>query len=357
MSRSTVVAVLSVAAALVPFVPPSHAANTLTITPSVNPVIAGVALTLEISPKVTVTGDSVAFDFGDGTTGLIDFSMACTLFGGCSSITHTYAGAGAFLVTATGTAGGSAVSGSVQITVKASTVDAELFVGTAAHKVGFKNVNWRTDVEVQNPGAVRATYVVALLMRDADNSNPAFRAQFTLDPGRTVRYPDIMATAFGLTDAAAAVRVTPVAGTVLVNSRTYNQLPSGTFGQFVPALPRSAAINWGQTARLIGLSHDPSLAAGYRTNIGLVNLSPAPITVEVDFYLATGAFLGTQTCDLLAFEFLQTDKAFEKVTPDRVDDGYVSVKTSTGGARFLAYASVIDNITGDPTYVPAIIVP
>jgi hypothetical protein len=33
------------------------------------------------------------------------------------------------------------------------------------------------------------------------------------------------------------------------------------------------------------------------------------------------------------------------------------VKTTTGGAKFLAYASVIDNITGDPTYVPAIILP
>jgi hypothetical protein len=340
MSRSMVMStVLCVSAALLGGVPIADAAGPLTITPSANPVPAGVEVSFQISPKVTVAGDSVTFSFGDGTTGSIDFAMACTLFGGCASIAHTYAGAGVFLVSATGTA------------------DNELFVGTGAHKVGFNNVNWRTDLEIQNPGPGNATYVLALLIRDADNSSPAFQAQFTLDWGRTVRYTDVLATVFGLSDGAAALRVTPMKGTIIVNSRTYNQLPSGTYGQFVPAIPRSEAIAWGQDARLIGLSHDPSLAAGYRTNIGLVNLSPAPITVEVDFYLGAGGFLGTLSYDLLPFEFIQTDKAFEKVTQDRVDDGYVSVKTTTGGAKFLAYASVIDNITGDPTYVPAIILP
>ncbi len=331
------------------------AADLLTITPDVNPAPAGFAVAFRIVPEVDAAGDSVAFAFGDGGTGTIEFSSACLLFGGCGEIQHAYAGAGVFTVTATGTAGGKAVTGSVAVTVTAGTGDKELFVGTGAHLVGFKGVNWRTDLEVQNPGNTRARYLIALLVRDQDNSNPALEAPFSLDPGRSARYPDLLMTVFGISKGAAAIRVTPIDGQIIVNSRTYNQLPSGTFGQFVPAIPRAQAIASGQDARLIGLAHDPSLASGFRTNIGFVNLSPAPIRVEADFRLGDGTYLGRKGYDLLSFEFIQIDKAFEQVTSSRVDDGYVVVRTTTAGAKFLAYASVTDNITGDPTYVPAII--
>ena len=331
------------------------AADPLTITPEVNPAPAGVAVSFRIVPVVIDKGDSVAFAFGDGGTGTIEFSTGCSLLGGCDEIQHAYAGAGVYSVTATGTASGKTVAGNVQMTITAGSGDQELFVGTGAHLVGFNNVNWRTDLEVQNPGVTRARYLISLLLRDQDNSTPAFQAQFSLDPGRSVRYPDLLMTVFGIAKGAAAIRVTPIDGTILVNSRTYNQLPSGTFGQFVPAIQRAQAIGFGQNGRLIGLAHDPSLASGFRTNIGFVNLSPAPIQVEADFYLGDGTYLGRKGYDLLSFEFIQIDKAFEQVTASRVDDGYIVVRTTTAGARFLAYASVTDNITGDPTYVPAIV--
>ena len=154
---------------------------------------------------------------------------------------------------------------------------------------------------------------------------------------------------------AAAIRITPIDGTPIITSRTYNQLPSGTFGQSVPAIARAQAIGFSQRGRLIGVSHDPTLAAGYRTNLGFVNASPAGIHVEAEFYLDTGAFLGRTAYDLLPLEFRQIDKAFEKVTPAKVDDGYIVVRTTTAGAKFFAYAVVTDNITGDPTYVTAVV--
>jgi hypothetical protein len=347
LMRASAVAVMTAATSL--------SADPLTITTDVNPAPAGVAISFRFAPKVSLTGDSVAFVFGDGGTGTVQFSSGCLLFGGCDDITHAYAGAGVFTVSAVGTAGGKTVAGSLQVTVTAGTGDQDLFVGTGAHLVGFNDVNWRTDLEVNNPGTTRVRYMISLLLRDQDNSNPAFTSQFTLEPGRSAHYPDLLMTVFGIAKGAAAVRVTPIDGPILVNSRTYNQLPSGTFGQFVPAVPRAQAIGWGQDARLIGLSHDPSLASGFRTNLGLVNLSPAPIRVEADFRLGDGTYLGRVGYDLLPFEFIQTDRAFEQVTSSRVDDGYIVVRTTTAGARFLAYASVTDNVTGDPTYVPTIV--
>jgi hypothetical protein len=329
-------------------------AVTLVITANPNPAPAGTPVIFRIAPGVRSQADSAVFDFGDGGTGTITFTAACTLFGGCDTIEHLYAGPGTFTVEVTATLSGESVNGTAQVTVTSGTADDDIFVPTGAHLKGFNDVNWRTDLEVYNPGPSRATYQIALLLRDQDNSNAAFRSTFTLSQGLSARYNDLIYGAFGFSGAA-AIRISRIEGTVIVTSRTYNQLPSGTYGQSVPAILRARAIAFGQDASLIGLSHDPSLAAGYRTNLGFVNASPAPIHVEADFYLSTSAYLGRKSYDLLPFEFRQIDKAFEQVTSTVVNDGYIIVRTTTAGAKFFAYAGVTDNITGDPTYVDALI--
>jgi hypothetical protein len=326
----------------------------VTVTVDLNPAPAGTPVTFRIDPGVRSEADSATFDFGDGRTATLAYTVACTIFGGCDTIVHTYAGPGVFTVNVTGTLSGQSVTGSTQVTITAGTADDEIFIPTGAHLKGFNNVNWRTDLEVYNPGPMRATYQITLLLRDQDNSSPAFRSTFTLSQGLSARYNDLLYDTFGFSGAA-AIRITPVDGTMIITSRTYNQLPSGTYGQSVPAIPRARAITFSQDATLIGLSHDPSLAAGYRTNLGFLNASPAPITVEADFYESTSAFLGRTSYDLKAWEFRQIDKAFEQVTADTIDDGYIVVRTTTAGAKFFAYAVVTDNVTGDPTYVSAVV--
>ncbi len=330
---------------------------TLTITPSPNPAAAGVSITFAFTPEVSDAGDTVTFNFGDGGTTTIAYDpVGCGLFGGCGTVKHAYAGPGVFAVTASGTIAGKPVSGNVQVTVTSTTPDTDVYVPTGAHLTGYNNVNWRTDLEVNNPGGSPAAYVVTLLPRDHDNTSPALSSTFTLNAGRSARYDDILYATFGFSGAA-AIRITPVEGMILVTSRTYNQLPVGTYGQSVPALPRSTAIGFDQRALLIGLSHDPTLMAGYRTNLGFVNASPAGITVEAEFHMANGVELGTTSYDLPPFGFRQIDRAFEQVYGYAVDDGYIVVRTTTAGARFFAYAVVTDNVTGDPTYVTAVVTP
>jgi len=332
----------------------SASADPLTITPDPNPAPAGVAVTFTIDPKVRSDADSVTLDFGDGSTGKIEYTIGCAIFGGCSTVTHTYAGPGVFTVVASGTISAQAVSGTAQITITSSTADTELYVPTGAHLTGFKNVNWRTDLEIHNPSAHRVSYIIALLLRNQDNNLPTLKGTFFLDARRSARYNDLLNATFGFSGAA-AIRLTPIDGPIIVTSRTYNQVPTGTYGQSVPTIARAKAIAFGQDARLIALSHDPALAAGYRTNLGFVNASPAEIRVEAEFYLASGVPLGQKTYDLQAFEFRQIDKAFEQVTGDPIDDGYIVVRTTTAGAKFFANAVVVDNLTGDPTYVDAVV--
>jgi len=139
----------------------------------------------------------------------------------------------------------------------------------------------------------------------------------------------------------------------MVTSRTYNQLEEGTYGQQVPVIPTTRAIVHGQEGRIIGLYHEPSLQHGFRTNVGLVNASPAPISVTLGFFNSSGVRLGEVTTPLLTYEYKQFDEAFKQVTEFAVDGGYVTVVTSTVGGSFIAFASVVDNVTGDPVFVPA----
>lgn len=232
------------------------------------------------------------------------------------------------------------------------------YILTAAHLAGAAGTNWRTDVEVHNPGATQAAFTIELLKRGADNTVTQKRS-YTLNPGLSVRYWGIVNSEFAYTGAA-ALRVTATAGTVQVSSRTYNLMVAGnplglpggaTFGQFVPALLATEAFSPERPARLIQLSEFSS----YRSNLGIVNVTGSPLAVRVRLYTAGGALLGTiqntAETNLPAFGYTQIDKVFQKVTALAIDDGWVEVAALTTAGRFFAFASVIDNPTGDPIFV------
>jgi hypothetical protein len=52
------------------------------------------------------------------------------------------------------------------------------------------------------------------------------------------------------------------------------------------------------------------------------------------------------------FGFRQLNKIFKRVTDEDVDDGFAIVRTTTEGAAFFCYATVIDNRSGDPILIP-----
>lgn len=229
-----------------------------------------------------------------------------------------------------------------------------IYLPAAAHVAGAAGTNWRSDVEIHNPGSTQARFTIALLKKDQDNGTPP-GAAFTLDGGKTVRYGDVLAApalGFGFSGSG-TLRVTPGAGEVMATMRTYNDQATGTFGQFIPGQLQSSAITAGQEARLIMLAQSVSTATGFRTNLGVVNAVGGTAVVDVDLYRGDGTLLGAQTVSLRPFEHKQIDRIFTLVTTGEVSDGYAVLRTATPGGAFFAYASVIDNRSGDPIYIPA----
>lgn len=254
-------------------------------------------------------------------------------------------------------------SGSPALGSSLASAGSAIYVPAAAHAPGQNGANWRTDVEIHNPGSDTASFTVALLMQNADNSSPQ-TSTFTLGSRQSTRYSDILSSAFGVTGAA-ALRFTVTAGTIIVTSRTYNlmgenpwTLPVGaSFGQFVPGIPESDAIGYGQEGRLIQLTQQAaSTLDGFRTNVGIVNTTGIPIDIRIDLYRSDGTLLGTKSgsdTNLPPYGFRQLTQIFSAW--GNVADGYAIVKTTTSSGRLIAFASVIDNHnSGDPIFVPAV---
>jgi len=64
-------------------------------------------------------------------------------------------------------------------------------IPTSAHATGAAGTNWRTDMEVHNPGSIQANYSIALLKHGEDNSSPA-GLSVTVAPGRAIRDNDVI---------------------------------------------------------------------------------------------------------------------------------------------------------------------
>ena len=63
--------------------------------------------------------------------------------------------------------------------------------------------------------------------------------------------------------------------------------------------------------------------------------------------------LGIRDATLRPYEMDQYDKIFDDVGAGTVNNGYAVVRVTTEDGKVLAYASVVDNRSGDPVYVQA----
>lgn len=227
--------------------------------------------------------------------------------------------------------------------------DEPLLLPSAAHVDGLNRSVWRTDLEVCNTGPTQATFTIELLPGGRDNT-VAVGGTFTLVPGGCRRYPDLVGELFA-TSGSGALRVTPRAGVVAASARTYCLTTEGTFGQSIPGTPASAGVVSEGGWRLVQLSQSAMAGEGFRTNVGFLNLEPVPLRVEAKAWFADGQASGLKILDLPPFGFLQ-DNHFLVEVGASAPLASVTVRPLTPGARVLAYASVVDNRSGDAIYIP-----
>jgi len=288
------------------------------------------------------SADSWDWDFGDG--GSSDHRFA----------RHTFTSEGSFDVslTVTNSAGSDSIERTIDVAAEVPPIDPDLdqitFVSSAARTGGVGDSFFVTDIDVNNAGAGMATYKVAWLPRDTDNSAPIVSDEATIEAGETVRISDVLGTVFGVpdgTDAVGAVAFASDSGDLKIFSRTYNSSDTGTFGQAIPGVASGDLIPAGVMKRILFFTEN----GGYRSNIGFLNGTGASISIKWRRFTADGTMVDEASVGLPAWGNTQFNKVFSAEAP--VEGGYVDVWTDTEGAVFTAYGSVLDNGTSDPTTV------
>lgn len=231
---------------------------------------------------------------------------------------------------------------------------ADAYIPAVAHTPGANGTAWKSDVDLFNPGTEDRDVTLALFVKNQANLNPA-TATVSVPAGRAVRLNDILNSTFSTTNAAIGVRYP--ANEILVNSRFYNTAPkcnNGTFGMYIPAYDAAHEIvnGSGRIGVFHHLSYTPGAQSGYRTNIGFANASGMKITVKIVLYGDTGTNIGQMTQPLEAYEHRQITEIHKFLNTVAVTHGHATVEVLTAGGMAHAYAMVIDNISGDPVYMP-----
>lgn len=229
-----------------------------------------------------------------------------------------------------------------------ATFDVFYFVPAAARASGSQGSFFFTDVDIQNAGDSMATFRLMWLPRDSDNFVPTFSDEFSLDPGHVMRWEDVLGHVFGFQDGTNALGALGVAADnsdLKIFSRTYNHTSSGTFGQAMPGFARDQMIATGETKRIMFLTEN----SDYRSNLGFVNGKAGLMTIKWRRYLPDGTMVEESSYDMPNLGNTQINRVFSGEAP--VEGGYIDVWTDTPDAVFMAYGSVLDNNTSDPTTV------
>lgn len=221
----------------------------------------------------------------------------------------------------------------------------EVVVPAGGNVVGFGGARWHSDLDVANLGSMSTSFTIQLLAADQANPTPE-SVSFTLEPGAAIRYQDAFAELFDY-EGSGALRVLVDSSAITVASRTYAVGDDGSYGQGIPAHRSMHAIRFGETGRLVGLSESGETSSGFRTNIGLTNASGSTITVEIELHADDGTLVDLVELDLAAYEQRQLSRIF----PEAVEVGTAILRTTTPGAVFYAYGSVVDNQSFDPTFI------
>jgi hypothetical protein len=219
------------------------------------------------------------------------------------------------------------------------------YIPASARAVGAENTYWVTDVAVTNFTDSSAVVNIAYLKKDRNNSSPV-NISFAIESGEQQLLTDVFDSLFGLESGNGGLRVTVSDQDIKATSRTYNAAgAAGTYGQFIPAIEMNEALAPGVTGVLLQLQED----SDFRTNLGILSRTAIATEVQIDFYRANGSKAGTRIVNLKAYEMKQFNI---RQYSGQMASGYALINVNTDGARIFVYASVVDNGSGDPIYMP-----
>jgi len=227
-------------------------------------------------------------------------------------------------------------------------------------------VRYQSDVCVTNTSGQAVKYEINFVPTGLPGITEGQSAHVDIASGATLALNDIVATWFGglsssgtlevrpLTDVAASASSAPAGGlenrTTFASSRTFAVTSAGgTYGQYIPAIPYTNFVAQGSVLSLQQIAQSDR----YHTNLGLVEGSGEPVSLQVRIFDAAGAKRSDFNVDLTGGQHAQLNDVL-KEHGIALDDGRIEVEVTSGAGKVTAYASVIENEVNDPLLVPPV---
>ncbi|MBZ5589608.1 MAG: hypothetical protein LAO05_13685 [Acidobacteriia bacterium] len=275
-----------------------------------------------VPPYTTTVGTWVASD-----TGFVTPPAAATSLSIIASLSNQASGSGNF---------------------QANFDDAFVFAGAASHAcwipavihkdVPSKNAKWRSDVAILNRSTSTANLTITMHL----NSGPV--SQTAQLAGSSQLLQTDVAGWLGVNTDSGPLEVTSDQGFFL-SGRTYNQVDAThTYGQDYEGEDPGDLLATLESAWLPQLTEN----ASYRTNIGITNTGSSTANVTVTLYDASGNQVWADSRDYAPGGFYQYQQPY--LALGGIASGYAKVTVNSGWG-VVAYASVTDNNTGDPTTI------
>jgi hypothetical protein len=233
------------------------------------------------------------------------------------------------------------------------------WIPVVSHTAGFFDSSWRTDLALLNPGEEEARVTLTLhAPAPIAQARPSER-QAGIDPVRIPGHSQVI-----LTDVVDTLRFSGNAALeidsdqpIRATSRTYTQIAptascyaKGTSGQSYRAWMSESGLREGESAWLPGLIE----TAAFRTNIFVTNTGADPALIVLALHSGDGTSLTTYPLALAPGEFHQETRPFSaRARQTNLTRGYARVSVVSGQGIF-ASASVVDNLTNDPTTIAAV---
>ena len=243
----------------------------------------------------------------------------------------------------------------VVLLVQSGAAQAESYIlPSSAYLTGANAAEYQTNVRVLNQGTSAVTVTATLY--DQRTSTTAASSPFQVGARSQVAFDNILQSVFGKTLGQAAygpIRF-DATGPILVAANVNNVNSCGTgavSGQWLPGIAVSQALSAGVIGQL---AVSASSGSGNRTNLVFMNPGSAAATATVKVRQGGGALLSTGTIGPLpanGFSQVALDSGVFPGVAGTTDTNLWLEFTST--QPVLAYATMINNASGDPFAVVA----
>jgi hypothetical protein len=225
---------------------------------------------------------------------------------------------------------------------------ASLIIPAAGTGPGANGSSWQTEVTLHNVSS--SSIATTLLFHGRDGADGS--TTVTLGPRATTSIQDIVHSRFGKDSATGAIEIQVAdenLSSIAVTSRTANFSEQGQFGQDIPAVNLADAAKAGDLQVVAG----PSSTTDFRFNLGVY--AGEATTIHWELVRADGTTAAQKDLTYAAGTQQQYNNGIEALFGlDAKNDDAVHATVVSGSA--LVYGSAINQVTGDPAYVPGIAV-